>query len=96
MEVSGQLRAPTSFSQEESRVAASLLAPERDWMLWAEGNRTPAAHLLRSPKLKLCYDRRSVGQSVFVSGSHLEPMTIFYFSVLLSETFEFLHVGHLL
>jgi hypothetical protein len=32
-------------------------------------------------KLKLIYDRRSVGQSVLVSGSHLEPMTRFFFSV---------------
>jgi hypothetical protein len=32
-------------------------------------------------KLKLIYDRRSVGQSVLVSGSHLEPMTRFLFSV---------------
>jgi hypothetical protein len=32
-------------------------------------------------KLKLIYDRRSFGQSVLVSGSHLEPMTRFLFSV---------------
>jgi hypothetical protein len=32
-------------------------------------------------KLKLIYDRRSVGQSVLVSGFHLEPMTRFLFSV---------------
>jgi hypothetical protein len=32
-------------------------------------------------KLKLIYARRSVGQSVLVSGSHLEPMTRFLFSV---------------
>jgi hypothetical protein len=32
-------------------------------------------------KLKLIYDRRSIGQSVLVSGSHLEPMTRFLFSV---------------
>jgi hypothetical protein len=32
-------------------------------------------------KLKLIYDRRSVGQSVLVLGSHLEPMTKFLFSV---------------
>jgi hypothetical protein len=30
-------------------------------------------------KLKLIYDRRSVGQAVLVSGSHLEPMTRFFF-----------------
>jgi hypothetical protein len=30
-------------------------------------------------KLKLSYDRRSVGQSILVSGSHLEPMTRFFF-----------------
>jgi hypothetical protein len=32
-------------------------------------------------KFKLIYDRRSVGQSILVSGSHLEPMTRFLFSV---------------
>jgi hypothetical protein len=32
-------------------------------------------------KLKLNYDRQSVGQSVLVSGTHLEPMTRFLFSV---------------
>jgi hypothetical protein len=32
-------------------------------------------------KLKLIYDRRSVGQYVLVSGSHLEPMTRFLFYV---------------
>jgi hypothetical protein len=32
-------------------------------------------------KLELIYDRRSVGQSVLVSGSHLEPMTRFLFPV---------------
>jgi hypothetical protein len=31
-------------------------------------------------KLKLSYDRRSAGQSVFVSGSHLEPMSRFFLS----------------
>jgi hypothetical protein len=31
-------------------------------------------------KFKLIYDRRSDGQSVLVSGSHLEPMTWFLFS----------------
>jgi hypothetical protein len=30
-------------------------------------------------KLKLIYDRRSVGQSVLMSGSNLEPMTRFFF-----------------
>jgi hypothetical protein len=29
-------------------------------------------------KLKLSYDRQSVGQIVLVSGSHLEPMTRFF------------------
>jgi hypothetical protein len=32
-------------------------------------------------KSKLIYDRRSVGQSVLMSGSHLEPLTRFLFSV---------------
>jgi hypothetical protein len=35
-------------------------------------------HSLKS-KSKLCYDRRSVGQSVFVSSTHLRPKTIFYY-----------------
>jgi hypothetical protein len=30
-------------------------------------------------KKKLCYDRRSVGQCVLVSGTHLGPMTRFYY-----------------
>jgi hypothetical protein len=40
-------------------------------------------------KCKLLYDRRSVGQSVLVSGSHLEPMTSF-----LSDDCGFLDKGH--
>jgi hypothetical protein len=32
-------------------------------------------------EVKLIYDRRSVGQSALMSGSHLEPMTRFLFSV---------------
>jgi hypothetical protein len=32
-------------------------------------------------RLKLIYNRRSVGYSVLVSGSHLETMTRFLFSV---------------
>jgi hypothetical protein len=32
-------------------------------------------------KLKLIYDRLSVGQSFLVSGSYLEPITRFLFSV---------------
>jgi hypothetical protein len=32
-------------------------------------------------KLKLIYDRQSAGQSVLVSGAHLEPMTSFSFSL---------------
>jgi hypothetical protein len=35
-------------------------------------------------KLKLIYDRQSVGQSVLVSGTHLGPTTNFYFSLKLS------------
>jgi hypothetical protein len=35
-------------------------------------------------KLKLIYDRRSVGQSVLVSGSHLEPMTDFCFCLTIA------------
>jgi hypothetical protein len=31
----------------------------------------------RISKPKLCYDRRSVGQSVLVSGTHLGPATNF-------------------
>jgi hypothetical protein len=34
---------------------------------------------LTTLKLKLIYDRRSVGQSVLMLGSHLEPMTRFLF-----------------
>jgi hypothetical protein len=32
-------------------------------------------------KLKLIYDRQSVGQSVLVSGAHLGPVTNFYFAM---------------
>jgi hypothetical protein len=35
-------------------------------------------------KLKLCYQRRSVGQSVLVSGAHLRPVTRF---LLLSDSY---------
>jgi hypothetical protein len=44
---------------------------------------THVAVLKLKLKLKLIYDRRSVGQSILVSGSHLEPMTRFLFSVWL-------------
>jgi hypothetical protein len=39
---------------------------------------------------KLCYDRRSVGQSVLVSNTHLGPKTTF---LLLSDSCEFLLYG---
>jgi hypothetical protein len=39
----------------------------------------PTITLQVEVKLKLIYDRRSVGQSVLVSGSHLESMTRFLF-----------------
>jgi hypothetical protein len=32
-------------------------------------------------KLKLIYDRQSVGQSVLVPGAHLGPVTNFFFSL---------------
>jgi hypothetical protein len=35
-------------------------------------------------KLKLIYDRQSVGQSVLVSGTHLGPVTNFSFSLKFS------------
>jgi hypothetical protein len=35
---------------------------------------------LKYMKLKLIYDRQSVGQSVLVPGAHLEPVTNFSFS----------------
>jgi hypothetical protein len=59
----------------------SIIWPERDsfrcrYYMWP----TLTEHS-KKLKLKLIYDRRSVGQSVLVSGSHLEPMTIFLFSV---------------
>jgi hypothetical protein len=38
---------------------------------------------LTESKSKLCYDRRSVGQSVFLSGYHLGPPTHFSFTSLL-------------
>jgi hypothetical protein len=42
-------------------------------------------------KLKLIYDRRSVGQFVLVSGSRLEPMTRFF---PLSDDGRVLNVEH--
>jgi hypothetical protein len=36
-------------------------------------------------KLKLIYDRHSVGQSVLVSGAHLGPVTNFSFSSTFSS-----------
>jgi hypothetical protein len=40
---------------------------------------------------KLCYDRRSVGQSILVSGSHLGPKTRF---LLLSDSCGFVDMGY--
>jgi hypothetical protein len=37
-------------------------------------------------KLKLIYDRQSVGQSVMVSGAHLGPLTNFSFAMRFSVT----------
>jgi hypothetical protein len=37
--------------------------------------------LIQKLKLKLIYDRQSVGQSVLVSGAHLGPLTNFSFSL---------------
>jgi hypothetical protein len=34
-----------------------------------------------SGELKLIYDRQSVGQSILVSGAHLEPVTNFSFAM---------------
>jgi hypothetical protein len=45
----------------------------------------------RRVEMRLIYDRRSVGQSVLLSGSHLEPKTRFFF---LSNNCEFLDAGH--
>jgi hypothetical protein len=46
---------------------------------------------VKSLKLKLIYDRQSVGQPVLVSGSHLEPMTRFFY---LSDDCRFPDMGH--
>jgi hydrogenase maturation factor len=40
--------------------------------------------VLMDLKLKLIYDRQSVGQYVLVSGTHLGPATNFYFSLKFS------------
>jgi hypothetical protein len=40
---------------------------------------------------KLCYDRRSVGQSILVSGTHLGPKTRF---LLLSDSCVFVDAGY--
>jgi hypothetical protein len=62
-----------------------ILGEEWDWVRLI---RRPLFGLLYQPrmmddelKLKLNYDRQSVGHSVLVSGSHLELMTRFLFSV---------------
>jgi hypothetical protein len=46
--------------------------------------------LNKNSKSELCYDRRSVGQSVLVSGTHLGPKTTF---LLLSDICGFVDVG---
>jgi hypothetical protein len=48
-----------------------------DWYTSTESDRT--RNKAKWSEVKLIYDRRSVGQSVLVSGSHLEPMTRFFF-----------------
>jgi hypothetical protein len=40
---------------------------------------SPLTDYNSKPKSKLCYDRRSVGQSVLVSSLHLGPKTRFYY-----------------
>jgi hypothetical protein len=53
---------------------------------------SPFLSLIRV-KSKLCYDRRSVGQSVLVSSTHLGPKTRF---LLLSDSFTSVDVGRAL
>jgi hypothetical protein len=47
----------------------------------------PAEIEVSKLKLKLIYDRQSVGQSVLVSGTHLGPVTNFYFSLKFPSDF---------
>jgi hypothetical protein len=55
---------------------------ERAWSAHElEVQNVPKPTGLKWSEVKLIYDRRSVGQSVLVLGSHLEPMTRFFFSV---------------
>jgi hypothetical protein len=42
-------------------------------------NKADSSELNCSPKSKLRYDRRLVGQTIFVSDTHLGPVTIFFF-----------------
>jgi hypothetical protein len=50
---------------------------------WSNSTQFTTAPLVVLPvmKLKLIYDRQSVGQSDLVSGTHLGPATNFYFSL---------------
>jgi hypothetical protein len=50
-----------------------------------------SCHLAAVPHSQLCYDRRSIGKSVLVSGTHLGLMTTFLF---LSDSSGFLDVRH--
>jgi hypothetical protein len=57
---------------------------------WLTNQLTSTTRTTLVMKLKLNYDRRPVGQSVLLSGSHLEPMTRFLFS----NDCWFLDMGH--
>jgi hypothetical protein len=63
----------------------------RNWLHYTVLPELPTDQLTKL-KLKLIYDRRSVGQSVLVSGAHLEPMTRFLF--LLEISFRQLRVSY--
>jgi hypothetical protein len=71
---------------------SSVLICTHNWLLWTALHLFQFAFpLLRSKsKSKLCYDRRSVGQSVLVSSTHLGLKNTFLF---LSDSCGFVDVG---
>jgi hypothetical protein len=51
-------------------------------------------YIYQPSQVKLYYDRRSVGQSVLVSGTHLEPATNFFIlPLIILDSYGFTYVG---
>jgi hypothetical protein len=82
--ISRMAELPHSYTYTNKRTSDTMYSASQKnvlpiYSLWCEtvltGSRTPKFRASLSTKSKLYYDRRSVGQSVLVSGTHLGHAT---------------------